>query len=134
MGRKYIWILFIGAIAITLGIKAFTLGWFSPREPLELGKRPALLFFNKARGCECELYVYNNANAQINEWDAPVNVIGIDLDRRFDLAQQYQVIRAPTLILLNAEGQVVWKQDVGLSDEAPLDLVQVEYWVENLEK
>jgi hypothetical protein len=134
MDRKYIWILFIGAIAITLGIKAFTLGWFSPREPLELGNRPALLFFNKARGCECELYVYNNANAQINEWDAPVNVIGVDLDRRFDLAQQYQVIRAPTLILLNAEGQVVWKQDVGLSDEAPLDLAQVEYWVENLEK
>jgi hypothetical protein len=34
--------------------------------------------------------VYNNANAQMNAWNAPVRVIHIDLDHRPDLAQQYR--------------------------------------------
>jgi hypothetical protein len=65
-------------------------------------------------------------------WDAPVQVIRIDLDRRPDLARQYQVIRAPTVILLDAAGQIVWRQDEGLSDEAPLDLIQAQSQVEAL--
>jgi len=132
MSRKIVWILFLGALALTLGLKAVQLGWFSLRPPLELDGKPVLLFFNKARGCDCELFVYNNANAQMDIWNAPVRVIRVDIDRRPDLAQQYEVIRAPTLVLLNAEGQVVWRQDEGLSDESPLDLNQAERQVEAL--
>jgi hypothetical protein len=116
----------------TLGLKAAQLGWFNPRPPLKLDKEPVLLFFNKARGCECELLVYNNANAQMDAWNAPVLVINIDMDYRPDLARQYEVIRAPTLVLLNAESEMVWKQDEGLSDEAPLDLNQAEHQIEVL--
>jgi hypothetical protein len=134
MDRKLIWLLLIGALAVTLGLKGLDLGWFSPKEPLVLGNEPVLLFFNKNRGCECELFVYNNANAQIQAWKAPLRVIAIDMDRRSDLAREYQVVRAPTLILLNAEEQVIWKQEVGISDEAPLDLVHVEYWVATMEE
>lgn len=132
MNRKTVGLLFFVTLALTLGLKAAQLGWFVPRSPLELDGEPALLFFNKARGCECELLVYDNANAQIDGWNAPVHVIYIDLDRRPDLAQKYGVIRAPALIFLDAAGQVVWRQDEGVSDEAPLDLEQVEVQVEAL--
>ncbi|MBN1451037.1 MAG: hypothetical protein JW963_08490 [Anaerolineales bacterium] len=132
MSRKVLWLVFSLGLALILGLKAVQLGWFAPRLPLELNGEPALLFFNKARGCECELLVYNNANTQIDSWNVPVRVIRVDLDRRPDLAQQYGVIRAPSLVLLDEMGSVVWKQDEGLSDEAPLDLEQVEVQVEAL--
>jgi len=132
MSRRVIWILFLASLALTLGLKASQLGWFAPCPPLELDGKPALLFLNTARGCECELFVYNNANAQMDVWNAPVRVVHIDLDHRPDLARQYDVIRAPTLVLLDAEGQVVWRQDEGLSDESPLDLNQAERQIEAL--
>jgi hypothetical protein len=132
MSRKVLWLVFLLGLAFTLGAKAVQLGWFAPRPPLELDGEPALLFFNKARGCECELFVYNNAAAQMDVWNTSLRIVNIDLDHRPDLAQQYDVIRAPTLVLLNAEGQVVWKQDEGLSDESPLDLNQAERQIEAL--
>lgn len=127
-----LWILFLSALVLTLGLKAVDLGWFSPREPLELNNAPALLFFNKSRGCECELYVYENANAQFAAWQSPVPVQRIDLDRRPDLGRQYSVVRAPALVLVDAERQVAWKQSDSLSDESPLNLEQVEVQVESL--
>ena len=130
MKHRVLWIIFFVALALILGLKAAQLGWFTPHPPLELDGEPALLFFNKSRGCECELFVYNNAETQMNSWNASARVFRIDLDRRSDLAQQYEVVRAPTLILLNAEGQVVWRQDEGLSDESPLDLNQAEAQIE----
>lgn len=132
MSRKVFWIFFLTVLTVTLGLKAFQMGWFAPRPPLELEGEPGLLFFNKARGCECELLVYNNAEAQVDVWNVPVRVIHIDLDQRPDLARQYEVKRAPSLVLLNAEGQVAWKQDEGLSDELPLDLDQAERQIEAL--
>jgi hypothetical protein len=54
----------------------------------------------------------------------------VDFERRRDLANQFGVARAPALVLVNAEGQVVWKQDEGLSDESPLDLNQAERQIE----
>ena len=132
MSRKIVWILFLGALAVTLGLKAVQLGWFALRPPLELDGKSVVLFFNKARGCDCELFVYNNANAQMDVWNAPVRVIRIDMDQRPDLVRQYEVVRAPTLVLLNAESEIVWRQDEGLNDESPLDLEQVECQVESL--
>lgn len=132
MTRRVFWILFLASLALTFGLKAVQLGWFDPRPPLALDGEPALLFFNKSRGCECELFVYNNAKAQMDVWNSPVRVIRIDMDRRSDLAREYKVIRAPSLVLLNAEGQVVWRQDEGVSDESPLDLNQAEGQIEAL--
>ena len=132
MNHKVLWTVFLASLVLTFGLKAAQLGWFNPRPPLDLDGRPVLLFFNKSRGCECELFVYNNANAQMETWNAPVRVIRIDMDRRPDLAREYKVIRAPSLVLVNAEGQVVWRQDEGLSDESPQDLNQAERQVEAL--
>jgi hypothetical protein len=132
MSRRVFWIVFLATLALTLGAKAAQQGWFTPRLPLELDGKPAVLFFNKTHGCECERFVYNNAEAQIRSWDAAMQVICIDMDRRPDLARQYQVMRAPTLILIDAEGGTVWKQDEGISDESPLDLDEAERQIEKL--
>ncbi len=40
--------------------------------------------------------------------------------------------RKQALVLMDADGQVVWKQDEGLSDESPLDLAQAESQIEAL--
>jgi hypothetical protein len=72
MSRKVFWIFFLTTLAVTLGLKVLQTGWFAPRPPLELDGKPVLLFFNKARGCECELLVYNNAQAQMDVWQARV--------------------------------------------------------------
>lgn len=130
MTRRVIWIFFLASLTLTLGLKAVQLGWLNPRPPLDLDGEPVLLFFNKSHGCECELLVYNNANVQMEEWITPLRVIHIDMDRRPDLARDYDIIRAPSLILLNVDGQVVWKQDEGLIDESPLDLNQAERQIE----
>ena len=124
--------LFLGPMVL----KAVQEGWFAPSPPLELNSQPALVFFTLSRGCDCQMMVVQSADAQLAAWALPVdlglNVIRVDFDRRPDLARQYGVARAPALVLLDSQGQVVWKQDVGLSDELPLDLEQAEVQIEAL--
>jgi len=119
-----------------LGIKAADRGWFAIHPPLELNGQPALLFFTLSEGCDCQMQLVQNAEAQLAVWDLPadlgLNVIRVDFTRRPDLGKQYGVVRAPALVLLGTAGQVTWKQDVGLSDTTPLDLEQAEVKVEAL--
>jgi len=68
----------------------------------------------------------------LTNWQAPVQLLRVDFERRSDLASQFGVARAPALVLLDTDGRIVWKQDEGLSDEAPLDLEQVRIQVEAL--
>jgi len=123
--RIILGVFFIGLLLVT-GFKAINEGWFTPFEPLELDGQPALVLFNRYKGCECELVVYEAAEYQIETWAEEnrrrVPVYIFNLDRRSDLKKQYQIIRAPTLILLDASGNIVLKQDVGISDEKPLNL------------
>jgi len=124
--------LFLGLLAL----KAVQEGWFASRLSLEMNNQPALVFFTLSRGCKCQMTVVLSAEAQLTAWKLPaelgLNVIRVDFDRRPDLARQYGVARAPALVLLDSLGQVVWKQDVSLSDKVPLDLNQVEVQIEVL--
>ena len=124
------------AFALILGVKAVQLGWFIPKPPLVLNNQPALLFFNNDRGCECALSVYRNANAQLSAWPeenhAGIPIIPINIERRLDLAQEYQVIRAPALLLLDYTGQIFWRQDEVITDEFPFDLKLLESQIEIL--
>jgi hypothetical protein len=124
--------LFLGSLAL----KAVQEGWFAPQPPLELHGQPALVFFTQSRGCECQMSVVRSAEAQIAAWKVPdetdVPVLRVDFSRRPDPARKYGVVCAPALVLLDSQGQVVWKQDVGLSDEAPLDLSQAQSQIEAL--
>jgi hypothetical protein len=117
-------------LAVVLLAKLFYNGWLDPRTSLELDGQPAVVFFTLSRGCECQMVVVQAAEAQLANWDTPVEtgleVIKLDFDRRSNLAHRFRVVRAPALVLVDAAGEVVWKQDVGLSDEAPLDLASAE--------
>lgn len=136
--RKRIFILSVvmcSAIAI-VGFKAYQSGWFEFRRPLELDGKPALLFFNVYEGCECQMVVSNNANAQITNWSEVdrqgVPVLAVDIDQRPDLAQQYDIYRVPTLMLLDSQGQLMWMQDYSINDEQPLELHQFEIEIQSM--
>jgi len=134
--RIMAWMLFGVVVLAVLAIKSFNDGWFEPKIPLELNGQPALVFFTLGRGCDCQMTVIRSAEAQLASWKIPdetgVLLLRVDFSRRPDLARQYSVARAPALVLLDGLGQVVWKQDLGLSDEAPLDLEQAKDQVELL--
>ena len=130
--KRWLWILFLAALALTLGLKAVHDDWFAAREPLPLNGQPALVFFTISEGCECQMTVVRAAEAQLAGWDIPLPLLRVDFNRRSDLVQNFGLNRAPALVLVNAEGQAVWKQDESVSDEAPLDLEQVENQVESL--
>lgn len=132
MKRPLLWIVFLVALALTLSLKAVTDGWFAAREPLPFSGQPALVFFTISKGCDCQMTVVQAAEAQLAQWDCPLPLLHVNFDRRPDLASQFGVVRAPALVLVNAEGQAVWKQDEGLSDKSPLDLEQAEIQVERI--
>lgn len=128
--RVMVLVLFSVALMTIAVIKSFNKGWFEPKGPLEFDGRPALIFFTLGRGCVCQMLIVRNAETQLAEWLAALEdqvlIFRVDFDRRSDLAQQYGVRRAPALVLLDSVGRVVWKQDVGLSDEAPFNLAAAE--------
>ncbi len=113
-------------IGIVLGIKAWQEDWFSPPAPVEIPPQPVVLLFNRYRGCECALNVYEAAEWQVRGWPeearSSLPVIVLDLDRQTGLGKQFQVHRAPTLLLLDEAGNVIYRQNEIVRDDLPLDL------------
>jgi hypothetical protein len=134
--RITVCILFIAVVLATLVIKSFNEGWFEPKTRLALNDQPALIFFTLEHGCECQMLVVHNAEAQLTQWpvvlEQQIPIFRVDFSRRPDLARQYGVRRAPALVLLDEVGQIVWKQDEGMSDEIPFNLGQAEMQVNTL--
>jgi hypothetical protein len=124
--RYFAGILFILLLLVVLLCKGIELEWFSAKSSLELKNQPAILFFNKVRGCECEMVVYTAAERQIvgwvNEERLGIPIIRIDLDRRPDLGIQYHIVRAPTIVLVDRDGGILYSQKEAISDSTPLDL------------
>lgn len=127
--KAVIGLVILAALAI-LGSKAVEEGWFLSREPLDLSNAPVLLFFNRHKGCECELVVYEAAEEQIKGWSeesrSGLQIIPIDLDRRLDLGKQFNIVRAPALLLVDRDGAIILAQKESISDTAPLDLIPFE--------
>ncbi len=119
-----------GAVLALLALKAVQLGWLAARPPLELPDQPVVLFFNNRRGCKCVLAIYRQADAEIDAWSQAAGVglplYRIDLERRPDLGRQFSIRRAPTLLLLDGQGNEVWRQEEVLSDTHVFDLKQAE--------
>jgi hypothetical protein len=120
---------FIALILAIMAYKAYDEGWFLPRPPLVLHGQPAILFFNRHKGCECEMVVYTAAKDQMSRWiqeeHSSIPMISIDLDRRPDLGKQFDIVRAPALLLVDQKGAVVYSQKDSLSDTTPLDLLSL---------
>ncbi|MEW6503473.1 MAG: hypothetical protein AB1457_05875 [Chloroflexota bacterium] len=70
--------------------------------------------------------MYEAAEWQVNGWPDEarffVPLIVLDLDRYPDLGRQFKVQRAPTLLLLDETGRVVFRQNDIIRDDLPLDL------------
>jgi hypothetical protein len=128
--RRLVWLAFAVILLAVLGAKSLRDGWWARQDPLNLGGRPALLFFNNDSGCECVLVIYQRADAQIAAWPAvarhDVPLQRINLEQRPDLGEQFHIARAPTLLLLDGEGNEVWRQDEVLSDDHVFDLGRFE--------
>jgi hypothetical protein len=123
----------LALMLVILGIlayKTYDEGWFLPHTPLSLNHEPALLFFNRHKGCDCAKAVYSAAALQVLDWPETqrlgVKLITIDLDRRPDLGEAFSVIRAPSLLLVDQSGQIIYRQDDVITDAEPLDLSTVE--------
>jgi hypothetical protein len=69
MGRHLTLVLLGLAVLVVIAAKASRDGWLNPQPTLVYGS-PSLVFFNGSRGCECELYVYSNADRQVADWSA----------------------------------------------------------------
>lgn len=82
------------------------------------------------------MVVSNNANDQVASWSEEarqdIPVFKIDIERRPDLSEQYDVNRVPALLLLDSQGQLMWKQDYSINDDLPLDLIQFELAIQLL--
>jgi hypothetical protein len=128
--RIVIFLVFLLAVGAVLAIKGVQQGWFLPRPQLALSDQPAMLFFTLLDGCECQMTIIRRAATQVAFWELPeplaINIIRIDFDLQPKIARYYDVARAPALVLVDAEGELIWKQDVGVSDAKPLDLVEAE--------
>ena len=130
---KATWLIFGGTILFLLAFKACHVN-LPP--PLELNNEPALLFFNNEEGCVCVRTIYERADAQIAAWPAEsrhgIPLHRIHLEERPDLRLKYRIVRAPTLLLLDAVGNEVWRRDEVISDETIFDLEAVEAEILNL--
>lgn len=138
LSRQRFAVIVLCAVAILsiLGYKAVDEGWFDPREPLDLGGQPAFVFFNRYKGCECELEVYQLAEAEIQAWPEAarrgVPLLIVNLDRRPDLGRQFKIVRAPTLLLVDEDGQEVVRQDVIRSENQMFNLLEAERVLQTL--
>jgi hypothetical protein len=120
----------IGLALILLGVKLAIDLYFSAHVALDLNGKPALLYVTDDHPCECAKRMIAEADFQIKNWSEPqrleVQLIRVSLGDRLDLEEKYDVFRAPTLILLDAQGQVVYRQDYPFIGGKPIDLPEFE--------
>ncbi len=112
--KPRIWFALLGAVVLLLGLKLGRPLFILAGPPIELNNQPVLLFFNNDEGCECVLPLYARADKAIAAWPLEqrrqVPVQRILLYQRPDLQHRYKVERAPMLVLLDAKGQIVWRE------------------------
>jgi hypothetical protein len=128
--RILLGLIFVLAFSV-LAMKAVLEGWFAPHFTLDLHQQPAVLFFNRTKGCDCAKQVYQAAARQMQDWPEAnrlgVQVIEINLDRWPEAGEQFAIVRAPTLLLLDAAGNSVYRQEEVVTDLAPLNLPALEH-------
>ncbi|MCB9420308.1 MAG: hypothetical protein H6667_10905 [Ardenticatenaceae bacterium] len=127
--KPRVWLLVAGVIVLLLEVKVGR-PFLLPASPPDFGNQPALLFFNNKEGCECVLPLYTKADEVIAVWtsnkSARISVHRFILDERPDLQRRYKIERAPMLLLLDADEQVVWREWGVASDPNVFDLARVE--------
>jgi hypothetical protein len=128
--KPRIWLLLAGAIFLLISYKEVRPLLLPSGPPLDLNNQPALLFFNNEEGCECVIELYQKADAVMAAWPvenrAGIPVQRIILDERPDLQRQYEIQRAPMLLLLDTHGQEIWREWGVASNPNVFDLAAME--------
>jgi hypothetical protein len=128
--RKAIWMGLLGLILIVLGIKFAMTIVNAASLPLDLQGKPAVLFFNLDKPCECLVELTQRAETQIANWPEErrdsIQVVRIPFEQRRDLQAKYEVFRVPCLILVDAQNQVIWRQDYPLIEGGRFGLEELE--------
>jgi hypothetical protein len=121
---------FVGLVLIVLGFKSLQVFLASVNPQVVANDQPVLLFFNVDDPCECMVELTQQAEQQMNQWQIErrngVDVMRIIMDQRKDLEAQYKVFRAPCLVLIDAQGQIVWRQDYPRIEGGPFKLDELE--------
>lgn len=120
----------LGLILIVIGIKYLPVFLAVANPPAGLDERPAILFFTEDDPCECMVEIVAQADEQMAGWSAghpnSPPIVRIDMEQRLDLEAKYKVFRAPCLVLVDAQDQVVWRQDYPLIEGGPFKLDELD--------
>jgi len=127
---------FVFLVVGVLSLKAGQEGWFANPSPLELDSQPVLLFFTLSDGCVCQMKIIGSAASQIAFWEPPnhpdINIMWIYFDQEPEIVKYYHVERAPTIVLLDSDGEVYWMQGELQLEGQPFDMAEIEEQVESL--
>ena len=128
--RKAVWLGLIGLILIVLGIKYLPFLLAFAGQQSSTHDQPVILFFSVDEPCECMVELTQHAEQQMVDWPVErrggIPVMRIAMEERKDLEAKYQVFRAPCLVLVDAQDQIVWRQDYPLIEGGPFRLEELE--------
>lgn len=128
--KPWVWAALLAAVVLVAGVKELRPVLFGGGPHLALNDQPSILFFNNDEGCECIVPLYQKADAVIAAWPAErrgnLTVRRIVLDDRPDLQRQYDIERAPMLLLMDGNGRELWREWGVASNPEVFDLGEVE--------
>ena len=135
--QKTTLIVVLTLILIVIGLKGIPLFLQVVSQQSDLMNKPALIFFNVDDPCDCMIELTQKADLQMETWQnenqSKLPVIRVAMDNRQDLEAKYQVFRAPSLVLVDADDQIVWRQDYPLIEGGLFKLDELNNAIENLE-
>jgi len=119
-----------GLIVMMLGLKYMPLFYTLASSEVAVSSEPVILFFNEDEPCECMVELTASAEKQISEWPleqrAGIEIVRYGFRQRQDLEAKFKVFRAPCLVLLDPQGNIVWRQDYPLIEGGPFKLRELE--------
>ena len=128
--RKALGLGLIGLILIVLGIKYMPFLLAFAGQQSSMNDKPVILFFSVDKPCECVVELTQRAEQQIANWPVErqggIPVMRITMEQRKDLEMKYGVFRAPCLVLVDSQGQIVWRQDYPMIEGGPFKLEELE--------
>ena len=129
---------FGGLFLIISGLK-FVLQWDSlVSQPIQLQDEPALLFFTLEEPCECMLGIVQSAESQIENWPesarAGLPLYRIDFDSQKRFASDHGIYRAPCLVIVNEDGEIIYRQDFPYIEGGSFNLEELEDRIHGLQE
>ncbi len=129
-------LIFISLVLVVLVYKNDLQKWLIPVPDIERNGSPVLLVFNRHKGCDCIVQYYEMAANEIQQWadsrSTEINILHIDLDNSPNYGVKFQIRFAPALILLDADGKELIRQEGILNKDQVFDLIAVEEVLDNI--